>query len=328
MKNNFLRVLVTGGSGFLGTYAVAALAQAGHAVTIFDRSPPTEDLMTVHAQRPDALKVGSIEDRDRLVEVCQNGRFDAVVHLVAQVGVEPSLEDPLGFYQTNVIGTATVCEAARLAGVRRLVLISSSSVYHDGGGPALVETDSVFSISRANPLAHYGTSKLAAEAVGMAFAEFHALDFIALRVSAIYGFGMKTPIHVKPLVEGAVLGHRVRIPSGGGMKRDYIHVRDVARAIVQAVQAPPMQLGLDRVFNISSATLCSSSDLASIVRREVGACDVEISPSMTPSEEENVKTRRPLQNLSAAQALGWTPTFSLDSGIKEYAEAFRSYMGN
>jgi UDP-glucose 4-epimerase/UDP-glucuronate 4-epimerase len=310
----------------MGTYVIAALGRAGHVATAYDRERPSPDLLTLNPGGAEQLHIGSIDDLPRLVEACRETRADVLVHLVAKVGLEPSLQDPFGFYQTNVMGVAAVCEAARQAGVRRLVQISSSSVYHDSIGPALLETDVPFSIKRGNPQAHYGTSKMMGEAIGMAYAEFHALDFVALRVSAIYGFGMRAPIHVKPLVEGAVLGQKVHIPSGGGMKRDYIHVLDVARAVVRTVEAGPIPLGSPRVFNISSGTLCLSSELANIVRRVVPGSDVEISPEMTSVERENAKTRRPLANDMARKALSWTPEWSLERGIEQYANTFREHV--
>jgi nucleoside-diphosphate-sugar epimerase len=319
-------VLVTGGAGFLGTYAIAALTKAGHAAAAYDCARPTPDLLTVHASLPEILHLGEIDDLQRLGQTCRDTDADVIVHLVARVGMEPSLQDPFGFYETNVMGMAAVCEAARQTGVRKVIQISSSSVYHDSIGPALVETDVPFSITRANPQAHYGTSKMAAEAIGMAYAEFHGVEFLALRVSAIYGFGMRAPVHVKPLVEGAVRGVKVRIPSGGGMKRDYIHVLDVADAIVRAVEAGTIGSGAPRVFNISSGTLTLSSDVARIVERLVPGADVQVSPEMSASEAENVKTRRPLANGLARQALSWQPQWPIERGIAQYAEAFRNYV--
>src|SRR6202789_2273986 len=109
-------------------------------------------------------------------------------------------------YQTNVMGLINICEVARQLEMRRVVFVSSNAAYHKGSGATLVETDAAFSIRDANPAGHYGTSKMAGEAIGMAYASFQNVDFLAIRITAIYGFGMRSPMYIKPMVENSVLG--------------------------------------------------------------------------------------------------------------------------
>ena len=151
------------------------------------------------------------------------------------VGLEPSLEQPIATYQTNIMGLVNVCEVARQLQMRRVVFVSSNAAYHKGSGAALVETDPAFSIRDGNPAGHYGTSKMAGEAIGLAYASFQNVDFLALRITAIYGFGMRSPMYIKPMVENSVLGRPTRFATGGRMKRDYTHVLDCSDGIVAAL---------------------------------------------------------------------------------------------
>jgi UDP-glucose 4-epimerase len=241
------------------------------------------------------------------------------------VGLEPSLAQPLAFYQTNVMGLVNACEAARQLGMHKLVSISSNAAYHPGAGDILRETDPPFSVTAGNPAAHYGTSKMAGEAIAMAYATFQDLDVLSLRITAIYGFGMRQPMYLKPMVEDAVRGMPTRFATGGPMRRDYTHVRDCCDAIVRAldVQVPA---GAQRVLNVSAGRTHTAAEVAEMVRRIIPGADIEIGDTLTPLEAQNVKMRAPLDIAAAKRVLGWSPQWKLEDGIRDYVERFREYL--
>lgn len=322
-----MNVLVTGGAGFLGAYVMAALADAGHSPLAYDIAPPSPELLHVAPSLASRVRQGQIGDLARLFEVCRADKVDAIVHSAGLVGLEPSLAQPLAFYQTNVMGLVHVCEAARQFGMRKLIAISSNAAYHAGAGDALRETDPPFSVTCGNPAGHYGTSKMAGEAIGMAYAAFQHLDFLALRITAIYGFGMRQPMYIKPMVENAVRGMPTRFATGGPMRRDYTHVADCCTAIVLALNAPPLPAGEQRVLNVSAGRTHTAAEVAETVRRVVPGATIEIGDSLTPLEAGNVKMRAPLDIAAAKRVLGWSPRWALEDGIREYAERFRDYPG-
>ena len=289
-----MNVLVTGGAGFLGAYTMAALEAAGHTAFAYDVAPPTPDLQSVAPALASRFRAGQIGDLARLFEVCRTEKIDAMVHAAGLVGLEPSLAQPLAFYQTNIMGLVHACEVARQLGMRKLVAISSNAAYHKGAGERLLETDPPFSVTYGNPAGHYGTSKMAGEAIGLAYASFQEVDFVALRVTAIYGFGMRSPMYIKPLVENAVRGLPTRFATGGPMKRDYTHVRDCCDAIVLALNAPRNEPGAQRVLNVSAGVAHTAAEVADFVRKIVPGADIEIGDTLTPLEEQNVKMRAPL----------------------------------
>ncbi len=310
-----MNILVTGGSGFLGRYVMAALERAGHCAFAYDVAPPGPGGMARY-------RAGQVTDQARLFEICRADRIEAIIHSAGLVGLEPSLEQPAAFYQTNIMGQVNICEAARQMAMRRVVFISSNAVYHPGMGGSLAETSPVVSIQDGNPAGHYCTSKMAAEAIGLAYATFHALDFLALRVTAIYGYGMRSPMYIKPMVEGAVTGQPVRFATGGPMKRDYTYVLDCADAILRAVEAPLGQPG-QRILNIARGEARTAGDVAAIVRQLIPGADIEIGDTLNPLEAANVKMRASLDVSAAGRVLGWTPRWSLEDGIKDYADRFR-----
>lgn len=323
-----MRVLVTGGSGFLGSHVTAALAGAGHAAVSYDMAPPGPEARAVLGGAEIVHAAGQITDLARIMDVCRSERIEAIVHSAGMVGLETSLAQPAATYHTNLTGMVNVCEAARQLAMARLVYLSSNAAYHGGDGTPLKETDPVFSITKGNPAGHYGTSKMACEAIGLAYASFHDLDVLALRITAVYGFGMRTPMFIKPMVEGAVLGQPVRFATGGPMKRDYTYVPDCARAVACALACPPPADGAQRVFNIAAGQATSAADVAQIVRRVVPGADIEIGGTLSPLEEVNARMRASLDSSAARAALGWAPDFSLEQGIRDYAERFRAFQSS
>lgn len=321
-----MNVLVTGGTGFLGAYVMAALEAGGHAPLAYDIAPPLPELLHVAPALSWRFRQGQIGDLARLFEVCRADKIDAIVHAAGMVGLEPSLAQPLAFYQTNVMGLVHACEVARQLALSKLVAISSNAAYHPGAGDRLRETDAPFSVTAGNPAAHYGTSKMAGEAIGLAYATFQDLDFIALRITAIYGFGMRQPMYIKPMVENAVRGVPTRFATGGPMRRDYTHVLDCCAGILRALEAPRLGAGEQRVLNVSAGRAHTASEVAAMVRQVIPGADIEIGDRLTPLEAENVKMRAPLDIRAAKRVLGWSPQWTLEDGIREYAQRFRTYL--
>jgi nucleoside-diphosphate-sugar epimerase len=321
-----MNVLVTGGAGFLGGYIMDALQQKGHEAFAYDIAPPSADTLAVFPDIASRFRSGQINDIARLFEVCRSDKIEAIIHSAGMVGLEPSLEQPIATYQTNIMGLVNVCEVARQLSMRRVVFVSSNAAYHRGSGATLVETDPAFSIRDANPAGHYGTSKMAGEAIGLAYASFQNLDFLAIRITAIYGFGMRSPMYIKPMVENSVLGKPTRFATGGRMKRDYTHVLDCSDGIVTALTAPPWKAGEQRVINVASGNARTASEVAKIVRDTIPGSDIEIGDELTPLEEQNVKMRTSLDIAAAKRLLNWSPRWPLEKGIAEYAITFRRHL--
>jgi UDP-glucose 4-epimerase len=321
-----MNVLVTGGAGFLGGYIMAALQQRGHEAFAYDIAPPSADTLAVSPDIASRFRPGQINDIARLFAVCRSDKIEAVIHSAGMVGLESSLEQPIATYQTNIMGLVNVCEVARQLSMRRVVFASSNAAYHKGSGATLVETDPAFSIRDANPAGHYGTSKMAGEAIGLAYAAFQDVDFLAIRITAIYGFGMRSPMYIKPMVENSVAGKPTRFATGGRMKRDYTHVLDCSDGIVAALMAPPWKTGEQRVINVASGNARTASEVAKIVRDTIPGAEIEIGDDLTPLEEQNVKMRTSLDIAAAKRLLNWSPQWPLEKGISQYAETFRRHL--
>jgi UDP-glucose 4-epimerase len=318
-----MKVLVTGGAGFLGSYITAALRSAGHQAIAFGTSVPGAEAKIISPGIEGYFHQGSIADREALREFCREQKIDAIVHSASRTGLQASLANPLSFYETNVIGMVNICEIARELDIRKLVLVSSNAVYQASGGSVLTESSPSTSPFRGNPAGHYGTSKMAAEAIGMTYAEFHNVDFVAVRVTAIYGFGMRSPLFIKPMIENAVNNLPTRLATGGPMRRDYTDARDCAAGILAALTLGPRPVGAQRIYNVSSGTLLSGTEIAAAVRRVLPAADIQIGEELSPLEAANAPMRAAFDISAAKRDLGWAPSISLDRGIADYAETYR-----
>jgi UDP-arabinose 4-epimerase len=237
-----MKVLVTGGAGYIGSHACKALAEAGLVPITYD------DLSTGHdwAVRWGPLEVGDILDRDRLAEVFARHRPDAVMHFAALCYVGVSVRDPSSYHRTNVVGTLNLLDAARAAGVARIVFSSSCATY---GVPDRVP---IALDTPQRPINPYGWTKLAGERMLAEHCAAYGLGAVALRYfnasgadpAALIGEDHDPETHLIPLALDVAAGRRPHLDlygddyptPDGTCIRDYIHVTDLVRAHLDALR--------------------------------------------------------------------------------------------
>ena len=248
-----MRVLVTGGAGFIGSNVSEALLHHGHDVVIYDDfSTGRHANLDNHA--PAQLVEASILDKSALERAMEG--VHQVVHLAARPSVSRSVEDPVATNTVNVEGTLNVLLAARAAGVRRVVQASSSSVY--GDARRLLPDGSVDLLKRERqrpaPMSPYAVSKLAAEQYGVAFTKSMGLDVVALRFFNVFGkrqnpAGAYSAV-IPRFIDHALRGRPVTVYGDGLQSRDFCHVSNVVDAVRRCLQAPA-NLVAGRVFNVA-----------------------------------------------------------------------------
>src|SRR5260221_6416498 len=221
-------IMITGGSGFVGTYVTRELAGRGDRVINFDAVGPAPVLAALTA--PFAKQIvfvrGQVLDLAGLLRAVQHYKVERIFHAAALYDPPYSLEDPAITFQVNVNGTINVLEAARFLGVKRVVHSSSIAVYAPRQYEPINEMHPILLPSAGNPLGPYGASKAAAEIVGLTYYSTNGVDFVALRNSAIYGYGMRYPMYIQPMIEQSLRKKPTHFASGGGdMRRDYAHVK-------------------------------------------------------------------------------------------------------
>jgi UDP-glucose 4-epimerase len=280
------RVLVTGGSGFIGRQVVSGLTSDGAEVRVVDLKPHPDPAVDV--------VVGDIADRD-VIDGALDGGFDSIVHLAAVTSVLRSVEHPVKTFQTNVVGTANLLEAGRAAGVSSLAFASTNAVTGPMQGPKITEQATL------RPLTPYGSTKAAGEMLMSAYTASYGLRCACIRLTNVYGPGMQAKDSVVARLMRAIrLGMTFEIYGDGNQVRDYVHVHDVVDAIRLALTSDdwtgPIVIG--------SGISLSVHQVVAAVRDVSGAeLDVRHGPAK-PGEMPAV-----IVDPSLAHALGWTPRF-------------------
>ncbi len=318
-------IMITGGSGFLGTYVTRSLAERGDRVVIFDAVGPAPVLaaLTAPFEQQIVFVRGQVLDLAGMLRAVQQHNVERIFHAAALYDPPYSLDEPAITYQVNVTGTINVMETARLSGVQRVVQSSSIAVYAPRQYEPIDERHPISLPSAGNPLGPYGASKAAAEIVGLTYYSTNGVDFVALRNSAIYGHGMRYPMYIKPMVENSVRGLPTRFATGGDMCRDYTHVKDITQAVIKALDVPASAL-TQRVFNIGSGTMHSAAQVAETVRIVLPNADIEIGAGLSELEQNDMRARGMLDLSAARQQLRYEPQFTLEAGIRDYVAMFRA----
>jgi UDP-glucose 4-epimerase len=286
------RILVTGGSGFIGRSAVAELTAGGAIVRVVDLQP--------HPDPAVDIVIGDISDA-AVLERAFDGGIDSVVHLAAVTSVLRSIEQPEKTFQTNVHGTHRVLEAAREAGVSSLAFASTNAVTGPMEEPAITER------ARLRPLTPYGATKAAGEMLMSASTAVYGVRCACLRLTNVYGLGMQAKDSIVARLMRAILtGSTFEIYGDGTQVRDYVNVADVVAAIRLALLSEewhgPVVIGTGKSLSVL--------EVVDEVRRVTGA---DLSVRHGPAKAGEMPAV--IVDASRAREAGWTPRWTFTEGI-------------
>jgi len=310
-----MRVLVTGGAGFIGSHLVDELVGRGDEVVVLDDlSTGRRENLAAALGRGAALVEGDVTDADAVAAAFAPPGPRAVMHLAAQIDVRRSVADPTFDLNVNVAGTINLLEAAREAGVERFVFASTGgAIYGEGSGRELPLDES----ARCRPDAPYGQSKLAAEGYVALYGRLYGLSGVSLRLGNVYG------PRQDPHGEAGVVAifcsvllddRRPRVFGDGRQTRDYVYVGDVVGAFRAALDA-----SAGGALNVGTGIETSVLELGA---RLAAACGREFDPELTPPRAGEVE-RIAISAARAERELGWRPGTALDRGLEVTAESFR-----
>lgn len=322
-------VLVSGGTGFIGAHICKALAQRGESVICADIKPIEVNPQLNWFLEPVKNKIMFLKldttDLAGLLRATRDHQVGKIIHASAMTDSEVILNQPLLTMKSIVGGSLNIFETARILNLKRVIYISSIAVYSSVEYEPMDEDHPVLRSDQPPPLAAYSSSKLAAESFGLCYWGYHGLDFLAFRLSAVYGFGMQYPMYIKPMVEDALSGRPSKFQTGGDMSRDYTYVKDVVRGILLALDnQTPFQ---HRIFNLSSGEPpVKASQLAKIIRQILPNASIAIGNGLDEIEEKQVKSRGRLSIERARKEFGYEPKYSLTEGIKDYIQSYTEYM--
>ena len=309
------RVLVTGGAGFIGSHIAEAYLRDGWEVVVLDDLSRGHEVNVPKGTRLVRADIRSPEARDALA----TGRFDVLNHHAAQIDVRVSVDRPAFDSHINVVGLVNLLEGAGEGGVKRVVFASSGGVVY--GDPEVIPTPET---APKAPISPYGVSKLAGEYYLRALAALRGFEGVAMRYANVFGPRQDPKSEagvVSIFVSRLLAGQPLTVFGDGRQTRDYVFVKDVARANVLASSVPVMHNGeLDSAaFNIATSRQRSVLDLAAAVGEVMGQ-----KPRLEFAEPRPGELFRSALDVSKAKkVLGWTPEHNFEDGLRELIDWFK-----
>jgi UDP-glucose 4-epimerase len=303
-----LKVLVTGGAGFIGSHVAEAYAAAGHDVVVVD------DLSTGKADNlPAAIPVRQLDIRSpELAQVIAAERPDVVNHHAAQISVNFSVREPRLDAEVNISGSLNVIDACVRQGVKKLIYISSGGAAV--GEPRYLPVDEAHPV---DPLSPYGVSKHTVEHYLFLYRQIHGLDYTVLRYPNVYG-PRQDPLGEAGVVAifiGQMLrGEPTRINGSGEQERDFIHVSDLARANVLALGA-----AAGTMYNTGTGIGTSVNQIWENLAKALDYRQAAVHGPALPGEVFKIY----LDSSRVERDLGWRPQMTLAEGLRDTANWFR-----
>jgi UDP-glucuronate 4-epimerase len=311
-----VRVLVTGGAGFIGSHVVDSLLADGYEVTVLDNFDGfyerflKERNISAHRNHP-GWRLIEADLRDAAgLETALTAEFDAIIHLAARAGVRPSIEDPITYQEVNVRGTQNLLELARHKGIRQFVFASSSSVYGVNPRVPWSEDDHVL-----EPISPYASTKVSGELLGHVYSHLYGIRFIALRFFTVYGPRQRPDLAIHKFAQLIRDGRHVPLFGDGSTSRDYTYVDDVVRGVFAALSYDRSNFEVINLGNNTTVTLIE------MVRGLEGALGVPAEIDWQPEQPGDVP--QTWANIDKARRLlGYNPSTPYGVGVGRFVDWF------
>ena len=313
-----MNFLVTGGAGFIGSHVCERLLGLGHGVWAFDDLNSFYDpaikqrgLQALQSLgKPFTFVRGDLTDRAALDALFGSVKFDQIIHLAARAGVRPSLQEPALYQRVNVEGTVNLLEAARLAGVKKITIASSSSVYGTNAKVPFSEGDPIFST-----ISPYAASKLACEALGHVYHHIYGLDVVMLRFFTVYGPRQRPDLAIHKFAQLISQGKPIPVFGDGSTARDYTYVTDTVDGVIACTRK---EFGYE-IFNLGESQTVTLSRLIELLEKSLGKQAII---DRQPPQPGDVPIT--FANIDKARAkLGYHPKVKIEDGIPKFIEWFR-----
>jgi len=337
MKN----VLVTGAAGFIGYFTMQRLLTEGYSVVGLDNINDYYDVNLKYArlkelgferagveqwnkevysntnQKAVFIRL-NLEDRENLPKLFEKYQFDAVIHLAAQAGVRYSLENPMAYVDSNLVGFVNILECCRYHKIKHLVYASSSSVYGENSKVPFSEEDRV-----DYPVSLYAATKKANELMAHTYSHLYQLPTSGLRFFTVYGpYGR--PDMAPILFASAITENRpIKVFNNGDMSRDFTYIDDIVNGIVITLNNPPkvdFEQPYYQLFNIGNGSPVSLIEFIETLEKELGQVAEKNMMPMQPGDVP--RTWADVTNLNT---LGYKSTTDIQKGVQNFVEWYKEY---
>jgi len=313
-----MKVLVTGGAGFIGSHVVRRLLRAGHAASVLDNFNDFYDPAIKRANVADfagevEVIEGDICDAEKMSQLTTRGKFDAIIHIAARAGVRPSVENPLSYIETNITGTYNMLEAARAGAVGQFVFASSSSVYGLARKVPFSEDTPL-----PQTLSPYAATKLSGEHLCGNYSHLYGLRVACLRFFTVYGPSQRPDLAIHKFTRRIDRGEPIQQYGDGSTRRDYTYVDDIVQGVMGALnyRRTPFE-----IFNLGESETTTLSELIVAIEETLGKkAEIERLP------EQQGDMPLTCADIDKARALlGYSPRVKISEGIPKFVEWYLSH---
>jgi UDP-glucuronate 4-epimerase len=310
-----MRILVTGGAGFIGSHLVERLLAAGHTVAILDDFNDFYDPRIKHANIAGFAKdvtVHHVDLRDDALvrNLFHREKFEVIAHLAARAGVRPSIQHPQLYYDTNVTGTLHLLEAARVTGLEKFIFASSSSVY---GASKIVPFSENQGLTQT--LSPYAATKIAGEFLCSTYSHLYQVRVVALRYFTVYGPRQRPDLAIHQFTRRIYAGQPIEQFGDGTTRRDYTYIDDVIQGTMAALDYEGPRFD---IFNLGESDTIQLKDLIVAIENRLGK---KAKINQLPEQPGDM----PLTCADISKArklLGYNPTTPLSQGLPKFIDWF------
>jgi len=314
-KNHYL---ITGGAGFIGSHLVKALLNDTNIrITIIDNFDPFYSRQIKLLNTEGFEKHQQILLLDRSLDDLSSfelqkilpQKVDVIVHLAAKAGVRPSINDPLAYQRTNILGTQMLLDFARESEVKQFVFASSSSVYGINKNLPWKENEQL------QPISPYAMTKLAGEMAGHVFSHLYGIRFIALRFFTVYGPSQRPDLAIHKFVKSILSGQPITMYGDGSTSRDYTYVDDIVKGVISAINYDKSSF---EIINLGNSYSVSLQELVTNVEAVMGKKAI-----IDQQKEQAGDVPQTFSDITKAkQLLNYHPTTQLTDGLKNFYNWF------
>ena len=316
-----MKIIVTGGAGFIGSHLVGELIKKGESVVVIDDfndfyDPGLKrDNVAMYDREPRfKLREMDIRDRAGVEAIFREESPDAVCHLAARAGVRPSINDPFLYEEVNCLGTLNLLDAARAVNVRNFVFASSSSVYGINSKVPFSEEDPI-----TCPISPYASTKRAGELMSYTYSHLYGLNVTCLRFFTVYGERGRPDMAVAKFTKAVREGREIEVYGDGSARRDFTYVGDILDGVMRSIYTPSRY----EIVNIGGANMIDVNGLISLIEKNLGKKAIvrysETAPGDVPITYADVT--------KAKRLLGFAPKVRIDEGVARYVRWFLEREG-
>ncbi len=315
-----MKILLTGGAGFIGSHFCEYALENGHEIVILDNFNDYYDPAIKRRNvegflgRNDVEIVeGEILDGDLLDKLFEKHNFSGIVHLAARAGVRPSLQQPFLYEKVNIQGTMELLERANKYKVEKVVVASSSSVYGKNKKTPFSESDFV-----DNPISPYAATKKACELISHTYCHLYDLNVSCLRFFTVYGPRQRPDMAIHKFTKLIAQGEPIPMYGDGSTKRDYTFISDIVDGVYRSL----MRASGYNVYNLGESKTISLSDLIKTIEEKLGKEAIIQRMPMQPGDVEITYA----DVTKAREDLGYAPKVNIETGIEKFVNWFKSEL--